>query len=123
MRKLQSLMRNNVSTNYGQRVKLAQELEQQGGNQIMPALAGQALNDLAPRGLARIGGGLAAGGAVINPATLAALPFASPRLVGEAAYYAGQTSKGGNALADFARRNNVSPRVMANMLYQMNQPK
>lgn len=123
MRKLQSLMRNNVSTNYGQRVKLAQELEQAGGNEIMPALAGQALNDLAPRGLARIGGGLAAGGAVINPATLAALPLASPRLVGEAAYYAGKTAKGKNALADLARRGSVNPRVAANLLYQANQPK
>lgn len=123
MRKLQSLMRNNVSTNYGQRLKLAQELEKTGGNQIMPALAGQALNDLAPRGLARIGGGLAAGGAFINRSTLAALPLASPRLVGEAAYMAGRTSSGINTLEDLLRRSKIDPRITANLLYQAQQPK
>jgi hypothetical protein len=123
MRKLQSLMRNNVSTNYGQRLKLAQELEAQGGNEIMPSLAGQALSDLAPRGLARIGGGLALGGAVVNPSTLAALPLASPRLAGEAAYYAGKAAKGKNALASLAKKSNVDTRKAANLLYQLNQPK
>jgi hypothetical protein len=104
MRKLQSLMRNNVSTNYGQRQQLAKELEQVGGGEIMPALAGQAMSELAPRGLARIGGGLAAGGAVLNPATLAALPFASPRLVGETAYGLGSASRGVNRLSDLAQQ-------------------
>lgn len=91
MRKLQSLMRNNVNTNYGSRLNLAKELEQQGGNEIMPAIAGQALSSITPRGL----GGLVAGGAGIgsiasgNPLPLLALPFTSPRLMGEAAYGAG----------------------------------
>ena len=53
MRKLQSLMRNNVNTNYGQRLNLARELEQAGGRQMMPALAGQALSEWTPRGLQR----------------------------------------------------------------------
>jgi hypothetical protein len=123
MRKLQSLMRNNVSTNYGQRVNLASELEQKGGNAIMPALAGQALNDLAPRGLARIGGGLAIGGSVVNPATLAALPLASPRLVGEAAYYSGKVAKGKNALAEFMAKRNINPSGTGLAAYQLNQPK
>jgi len=100
MRKLQSLMRNNVSTNYGQRQQLAKELEQVGGGEIMPALAGQALSELTPRGLARVGGGLAAGGAVLNPMSLAALPAASPRLVGEAAYGLGVGARGVGTLAD-----------------------
>jgi hypothetical protein len=107
MRKLQSLMRNNVATNYGERLRLAQELEKVGGGEIMPALAGQAMSEFAPRGLARIGGGLAAGGAVLNPATLAALPLASPRLIGEAAYGAGVASGGINRLADLIRRSGV----------------
>ena len=34
MRKLQSLTRNNVQTNYGQRVKLAEELSKYGGQDI-----------------------------------------------------------------------------------------
>ena len=107
MRKLQSLMRNNVATNYGERLRLAQELEKVGGGEIMPALAGQAMSEFAPRGLARIGGGLAAGGAVLNPATLAALPLASPRLIGEAAYGLGATSRGMNSLSDLMRQGGV----------------
>jgi hypothetical protein len=51
MRKLQSLMRNNVNTNYGQRLNLAQQLESAGGRDLMPALAGQALSSKLPRGL------------------------------------------------------------------------
>jgi len=91
MRKLQSLTRNNVNTNYGQRVQLANELEQQGGRDIMSALAGQSMSSPIPRNLA----GQAAGiGTVVsgltNPTTLAAAPFMSPRLMGEAAYGLGQ---------------------------------
>lgn len=99
MRKLQSLMRNNVSTNYGQRLKLAQELEQAGGNELMPALAGQALNEWTPRGIQRAAampGGLAAFSLGGLPAAAATAAFSSPRLMGETAYKAGQIS---NALS------------------------
>lgn len=92
MRKLQSLMRNNVNTNYGNRLDLARELEQKGGRELLPAIAGQALSSATPRGLQ----GLAASGTgvagISNPAFLAALPFQSPRLMGEAAYKLGQGS-------------------------------
>lgn len=93
MRKLQSLMRNNVNTNYGQRLELAKQLEAMGGNEIMPALAGQALSSKLPRGLqsaTNIPSSYLAFG-VGGPA-LAALDLAasSPRLVGEAAYKYGQ---------------------------------
>ena len=49
-----------------------------------------------PRGLAGQGAGLGAMGATISgmsPATLLALPFMSPRLVGEAAYGAGDVAR------------------------------
>lgn len=93
MRKLQSLMRNNVNTSYGYRTGLAQELEQAGGQQIMPALAGQALQDFTPRGIQRATAGtgtlgLAALGNL--PAAGAMAAFSSPRLMGEAAYGAGR---------------------------------
>lgn len=99
MRKLQSLMRNNVNTNYGNRLDLAKKLEEQGAD-ILPAIAGQAASSFTPRGLQ----GLAASGAGIasfmNPATLAALPFASPRLMGEAAYGLGAMNRGiGNTMS------------------------
>lgn len=93
MRKLQSLMRNNVQTNYGNRLSLANTLENQGGVELMPALSGQALNSWTPRSLAgQAGAGTALYMGFSNPLTLAALPFQSPRLVGTLAYGAGRVA-------------------------------
>ena len=93
MRKLQSLMRNNVQTNYGHRLNLARELEQQGGKDILPSVAGQALQEALPRGLAAKVGGTAMGiSGFFNPALWAMAPFTSPRLMGEAAYGLGRSS-------------------------------
>jgi hypothetical protein len=103
LRKLQSVMRNNVQTNYGRRTDLANMLVANGAPNLMEKLAGQSLSSFTPRGLARVApilseagavglglkaGGLAAaikGGAALAPA----LAFASPRLMGEAAYLGG----------------------------------
>ena len=122
MRKLQSLMRNNVSTNYGQRLQLARELEEKGGQQMMPALAGQALSELAPRGLQRatapfLGGmGLYLGG----PATgVAGAAISSPRLMGEAAYGAGTAARGLLGAAQAAP--DINYQGLLNMLYQAEQ--
>lgn len=93
MRKLQSLMRNNASTNYGNRLELAKQMEQQGGREIMPALAGQALSSATPRGLGgAVAGGLGLGGYAVGGPALAipTLAAQSPRLMGEAAYYTGK---------------------------------
>jgi hypothetical protein len=94
LRKLQSLTRNNVSTNYGSRLDQMNTLETQGGKEIMPALAGQALNSMMPRGLAgQLGGvGYISGAALTNPMALPAAALASPRLMGEASYYTGKAS-------------------------------
>jgi len=94
MRKLQSLMRNNVNTNYGRRAELAKALEAGGGQEIIPSLAGQSLSAIAPRGLqGAVAAGTGASG-LLNPALLAALPMQSPRLVGEVALKTGQAAKG-----------------------------
>lgn len=124
MRKLQSLMRNNVQTNYGQRLQLAKQLEQAGGNQIMPAIAGQALSELTPRGLQRAAsvptslGAFSLGGL---PAAIGYGLASSPRVVGGAAYGAGATARG---LLDVQR---LLPEIdyptMFNLLYQSQQPK
>lgn len=112
MRKLQSLMRNNVNTSYGFRDQLAQQLQQAGGQDFMPALAGQALSDLAPRGLQRATAGsgtlgLAYLGEPVSAAALAA--SSSPRLVGEGAYMAGRAAGAINpALLEALRRGGVS---------------
>lgn len=112
MRKLQSLMRNNVNTSYGYRDQLARQLEQAGGQQLMPALAGQAMSEWTPRGIQRAtsaatGGGLALTGNIPAAAGMAAL--SSPRLVGEGAYLAGQAANTINpALLEALRRGTYS---------------
>lgn len=103
MRKLQSLMRNNVNTNYGNRLDLAKTLESNGA-EILPAVAGQAMSSWTPRGLAGAGAApLVGAAAYMNPYALAALPAASPRVLGEAAYGLGALNRGvasgGNKLA------------------------
>lgn len=96
MRKLQSLMRNNVQTNYNQRVKLAQELEKVGGKEFMPGLAGQALSSATPRGLqtaATVPTSLLAYGVGGLPSAGLSLLAASPRAVGEVAYGTGALAR------------------------------
>lgn len=94
MRKLQSLMRNNVNTNYGNRLDMARTLEENGA-EILPAVAGQAMSSWTPRGLAgATATPLAAIAAYTNPLALAALPATSPRMLGEVAYGLGAMNRG-----------------------------
>jgi hypothetical protein len=121
MRKLQSLMRNNVQTNYGNRLNLAKELEQAGGKPIMPALAGQALSEWTPRGLQRTTAIPTAGGAYLMGEPMlagASLAASSPRLVGEAALKAGQLARGLRAVKGAGNALPIPPNVLANYLYQ-----
>jgi hypothetical protein len=103
LRKLQSLSRNNANTNYGNRLDLAKQLQAGGGKDLMPAIAGQAMNSWTARGL---GGQLenmtTAGMALAhNPALFGLLPFQSPKFVGAASYGAG---KGVKIASDLANR-------------------
>ena len=102
MRKLQSVMRNNVNTNYGQRAKLMDVLARY-EPELPNVIAGQSMSSVAPRGVARLGSvavGLLAG--TTAPIALPLLAATSPRLVGEAAY------AGGRAVGA-ARRAGVTP--------------
>ena len=93
LRKLQSILRNNAYTNYGRRQVLAEMLVDAGATSLMERLAGQTLNTLKPRGLeSAVAGGIAAGG-IIEPNILYALPFKSPRIMGEVAHKIGQLSR------------------------------
>jgi len=127
MRKLQSLMRNNVNTNYGNRQALAKQLEEVGGRDLMPALAGQALSSPTPRGLQALGATGVGVASYLNPSVLPLLATQSPRLVGEASLAAGRVAGAGRAGADALQRipgvNKIDPRILANALYQMQQPK
>jgi len=125
MRKLQSLMRNNANTNYGTRTNLARTLEQAGGQELMPALAGQAVNEWTPRGIQKATAGTGGAGLALTgnlPAAAGLAAVSSPRLVGEASYGAGQLVKllreGGGAI----EKSGIDPRVLANLLYQSSQP-
>lgn len=100
-------MRNNVNTNFGNRLEALKLLDTADGN-LMAKLAGQSLNTLTPRGLqslipsASLAGGamLASGG--INPLSIVpGLIAGSPRIMGEAAYYSGVASR------PFAAANNA----------------
>lgn len=102
LRKLQSVMRNNVNTNYGARAQLMDQLAEKVPN-LPYAIAGQALSSpwargiqgvIAPYGISSAAGAAHLGGALGNPVTAAGLLGGviahSPRLVGEAAYGAGR---------------------------------
>lgn len=95
LRKFQSVFRNNVNSNYGNRSELLKQLEK-GGNELSDMLAGQTLNAWEPRGLAaRLAGtiGAPAAATTLSPAFWATLPAFSPRAMGEAAYLGGRASK------------------------------
>jgi hypothetical protein len=94
LRKLQSVMRDNVNTNYGNRLNYAEMLEQASGKPIMAQLAGQALSSPMPRGLQRMLPSVTGAGAfALDPMLLATLPAQSPRLMGEATILAGKASR------------------------------
>lgn len=104
VRKLQSVLRNNAQTNYGNRLNLVDELQRKGEIDLMPALAGQALNSWMPRGMVGAIEKVAVPYSMAsNPAMAASIPFTMPRLVGEGAYklgrLSGKTSGALNAIA------------------------
>jgi len=93
LRKLQSLMRNNVNSNFGSRIESANKLLTQGGVDIMPQVAGQAVNSWTPRGLQSAVGTGGVGAALMSPKIAMLLPTMSPRIVGESARYIGKGAK------------------------------
>jgi hypothetical protein len=106
VRKLTSVMRNNVNTNYGARLASLEKLETASGKPLMSSIAGQSMSAKMPRGLAGTGlqtlvpitASLLSG----NPLPLATIPFQSPRLVGEAAHLGGRAARGASQGATMA---------------------
>ncbi len=100
-RKLQSATRDGAQTSFRKRGELLNELAVH--EPTLPyAIAGQASNALAPRGLVARGS-LAAGvaGLSSNPLGILALPAFSPRIVGETVYLGGKAVGG---IEDVARQ-------------------
>jgi hypothetical protein len=124
MRKLQSIMRNNVTSNYGQRAGAAEELINAGASELKPALAGQSMSAVLPRGLGgqleTYGGGFAA---LSNPSILMAAPFASPRAMGELLYKYGQTKGLTKKALNKIPLGVDQANKIGTLLYQMNQNK
>lgn len=131
LRKLQSIMRNNVQTNYGRRAELGDLLVQQGADTLYPALAGQALSSLMPRSISGQGSAFSGAGAALasgHPYALAGLAATSPRIVGEGAYYLGRGASIPVKLADIlqqysgaAGRNPMVAKQLALQLGRMQQ--
>lgn len=116
LRKLQSIMRNNVNTNYGARLQAGQALAEK-APELMPALAGQALSNPMPRGIQGAVGPSAEMMLALtgHPSSLMALPLSSPRLMGEAAYYGGKLGGGINTLAN---KTGLTSNIAPQLLYQ-----
>jgi len=98
LRKLLSVMRNNVNTNFGLRLENFKKLEKSGEVSLTPSVAGASLSQLTPRGIqAAISPyGLGAAGyglGYISPEFIALMAASSPRFVGEAALKTGQLQK------------------------------
>lgn len=102
LRRLQSVMRNNVNANYGNRLELAKMMEANGGKNLLPELAGQSLSSNTPRGLGGAVGGMNLGAIATALGTgrlgeaaagTMLLPFQSPRAMGEAAYGIGAAGR------------------------------
>ena len=96
LRKLQAVMRNDVTSAYGKRAEYAKELAGAGAGNLEEALAGQAMQPWMPRAFASrvgsLGTGAATASGMISPYALPLVAAASPRIVGTAAYRAGQAS-------------------------------
>jgi hypothetical protein len=121
LRKLQSLGRDNVNTSYAYRKDLADTLRRETGVDLMPAVAGQSMSSITPRGIQRVlpsitaTGGIT-GAALAGPAAaipLLTLPLQSPRLVGEAVYGAGKASR---PVLDLANSGTPEQRQLAKLL-------
>lgn len=97
LRKLQSVLRNNVNTNYGRRLELVDFLKRAGAPHLMEKLAGQSLGEWAPRGLSRLILGGEGAYLLANPSHAAAIAAgiagSSPMLSGAAAYGAGAATR------------------------------
>ena len=102
LKKLQSITRNNVSSSYGNRLNLAEQLEKEGEKPFISGLYGQALNSSTARGLAGNVEALTTLAGFLNPAAWAAIPFQTPSLVGKTLYHGGKAARGITDITSFA---------------------
>ena len=96
LRKLQSVMRNNVNANFGSRLNLVKQLENSSDYMLLPKIAGQATNTVTPRGLvpqSMMGGSFIQAAQSLDPTALVLAPLMSPRIVGETVQATGAAAR------------------------------
>ena len=105
LRKLQATMRNDVTSAYGKRAEYLQELKEAGAGNLEELLAGQSLNPWMPRSMgsrvAGLAGGAAGASGMLSSGMVPLLALGSPRIVGTAAYRAGQATRHPAKLAEY----------------------
>lgn len=117
LRKLQSVLRDNVNTSYGRRVRLAEFLRDNGATTLLSALAGQSMSTLVPRGLAAKMLAMAEGlfglshgvGSEQLLKAAGALTLSSPAVMGGAAFAGGAAASPLYAAAKAGRRIGLGP--------------
>lgn len=123
IRKLLSAFRNNANTNYGNRLKMIDKLEEAGAKGLKSTLAGAQMSSAFPRGLAGRNPMITALASLATgkPGVLGALPFESPKLMGRGAYKLGSL---GREFSDLARSTlipanmpPINPDVLTRLLY------
>tara|TARA_B100000963_G_C22635045_1_gene677141 strand:+ start:3565 stop:5319 length:1755 start_codon:yes stop_codon:yes gene_type:complete len=95
LRKLQSVTRNNVNTNFGRRVDLLSEINTDQPFDLIEVATAKALNPTQATGIQRLGQSaatLGALGGILEPAAAVASTALSPRNVGRGAFAAGRAS-------------------------------
>ena len=122
LKKLQSVMNDNVNTGWGSRREAVAKLDEEGAN-IVPRIAGQALESMTPRGIQRATTlPTAMGLGYVNPllgATQAAM--SSPRLMGELAHLTGKMARPIDRLSQIAGKplKAMDQPELMQLLYQM----
>ena len=108
LKKLQSSMRDEVNTNFGNRLEAVKTLDSIDDAMLLPQLAGQSLRPIMPRGIGRAlagGSGALTYAGLIEPMTFVnSLMASSPRFVGEATNIAGKVSRPFSALSNINKR-------------------
>lgn len=123
LKKLQSVMRDNVNTGYGSRAEAVAKLDKEGAN-IVPRIAGQALESWTPRGIQTSTTLPMAtmSGAILHPGLFPAqLASSSPRLMGELAHLTGKMARPIDRLSKIAGKplSAMDQPELMQLLYQM----
>jgi hypothetical protein len=119
LKKLQSVLNNNVNTNFGARLQSFKNIKGLDDINLKERIAGTSLSSWTPKNIAGQTTPIMAGLTIANPATLGILPFMSPKLTGKAAQLFGKGSHAVKPALQTLRLNEASGnRVNSGLLGQ-----